>query len=325
MADFPKHVLVAGGTGMTGTGILRHLTTHLPTTQFRATWRNTPPFFRSPQVEWLQVDLTQRSDCEAALSGCDAAILAAASTGGASHTQVTPDQQMTDNLVMDALLLEALHRQKVVRCLYLSSATVYQEVDGAVREDELDLNQDPHPAYLGVGWAKRSAEKLCQFWHSKYGVQCVVLRCANIYGPYARFDPRRSNFIPALIRKAVDHLDPFEVWGAPTVVRDVVFVEDIARIVEQALLQTHIDYAVLNCGSGHPVTVDEVVRSVLVAAEHEPAKVVYNQDQPTTIRLRLLSCERLHDTLGVRTRVSLGEGVHRTTQWWRENRRWWSK
>ncbi len=59
-------------------------------------------------------------------------------------------------------------------------------------------------------------------------MEIVLVRAANVFGPYARFDPSTSNFLPALIRKAVERLDPFPVWGSPDVVRDVIYSADFA-------------------------------------------------------------------------------------------------
>ena len=170
-----------------------------------------------------------------------------------------PHGQVTDNLIIDALLLEAMHAEGIRRIIYLSSATVYQEFEGCIKEDELDWNQQPHEAYIGVGWAKRFAEKLCWFWHEKYGMEIFVVRCANIYGPYARFDPANSNFIPAIIRKSVKKMDPFEVWGNPEVRRDVIYTEDFAAAVISLLMHDEIKYGVYNLGFGKAVTVGEVV------------------------------------------------------------------
>jgi GDP-L-fucose synthase len=73
------------------------------------------------------------------------------------------------------------------------------------------MNREPHRAYFGVGWAKRYVEKLCRFWYEKAGLEVIIARSSNIYGPFAKFDAEVSHFVPALLRKAVDKRDPFEV------------------------------------------------------------------------------------------------------------------
>lgn len=318
-------ILVAGATGMAGVSIIQRLLETHPGIRIRGIWNKTPPLLEDRRIEYLQADLTRREGCSEAVLGCDYAVLAAANTGGARSALSNPSLQVTDNLVMDALLLEAIHAAGVQRTVYISSATVYQEFDGAIREEQLDLSQDPHPAYFGVGWAKRAAEKLCEFWHRKYGMEILIARSANIFGPYARFDPERSNFIPALIRKAVDGLDPFEVWGSAAVSRDVIFAPDFAAGVIALLECDGIAFDAFNLGYGSPVTVGDVVNWVLHAAGHRPSRIDYIENDLTTIHYRALDCGKLSRVTGWRPLYEVESGVAATTEWWKHNRSWWTK
>jgi nucleoside-diphosphate-sugar epimerase len=134
------------------------------------------------RVEYIVADLTHPADCARAAAGCDLAVLAAAQTGGARQARERPWEQVSDNLVMDVRLLEALHGAGVRRAVYVSTASVYQDFSGAIGEDRLDWNADPSAAHFGVGWAKRSAEKLCQFWHLTAGIEILVARLATSTG-----------------------------------------------------------------------------------------------------------------------------------------------
>lgn len=317
-------VLVAGGTGMTGDAVIRRLLQRHPAMRVRGTYHQLPPEWKHDRVEWIAADLQQRNDCIRAVARCGAIVLSAASTGGAAAAASEPFRQMTDNIVMDSYLMEAAHSADVRRFVYLSSATVYQEFFGHIREDQLDFNAEPHVTYLGVGWAKRAAEKFCRFWHEKYGHEIVILRCANVYGPRAKFSPATSNFVPALIRKAVDQLDPFEVWGSADVERDIVFIEDVAVAVDIAL-HAAIDFEIFNLGTGKLVTVGQVVQYALDAAGHRPKTIVYRQDRPNTIRRRALDCGKICEQLRWTPLVDPAEGIRRTTAWWIANRAIWAR
>ena len=320
-----KTIFLAGATGLAGSSIIEHVITNCPNVFIRGAYCTADPFLKHERVSYIQADLTKREECRRAVRGCDLAIMAAASTGGAAATTAEPHRQVTDNLVMDSLMLETMYFEGVSRIVYLSSTTVYQEFDGYIREDELDWNKEPHSSYIGVGWAKRSSEKLCWFWHKKYGMEVIIVRCANIYGHYAKFDPETSNFIPALIRKAVDKSDPFEVWGNPAVVRDVIYAGDLAAAVILLSTRGEIKYDIFNLGSGKAVTVGEVVDLALKYARHNPAKIVYSANSPTTIWLRALDCQKIKKTLNWEPTISIDEGIKRTTQWWVENKDRWSK
>jgi nucleoside-diphosphate-sugar epimerase len=320
-----KMIFLAGATGLAGSSIIKHILENDPSTHIKGVYYKTPPFLHHQNLSYVKADLTKKVECRNAVRGCDVAIMAAASTGGAGAAVTDPHRQVTDNLVMDALMLEAMHYEGVKRAVYLSSATVYQVFDGYIKEDGLDWNQNPHPSYLGIGWAKRSAEKLCQFWHDQYGMEIIIVRCSNIYGPYAQFDPDTSNFIPALIRKAVAKMEPFEVWGSPNISRDVIYAKDLAAAILQLLKHDEIKFDIFNLGFGKPTTVGEVVDLVLCHAGHKDAKIIYSKDKPTTIPLRALDCTKIKKCLNWKPIHSITEGINKTTQWWIENKDRWTK
>jgi len=318
-------IFLAGATGLAGSSIISYISENYPDISIKGSYWSTKPYLEGPCVSYVQADLTNRTDCSRAVRGCELAIMAAASTGGAGAASLEPHRQVTDNLIIDALMLEALHVAGIKRVIYLSSATVYQEFKGYIKEDELDFNQDPHQAYVGVGWAKRSAEKLCWFWQEKYGMEIIIVRCANIYGPYSRFDPGNSNFIPAIIRKSVERTDPFDVWGDPDVRRDVIYTQDFAEAVMALLAHEEIKYGVYNLGFGETVTVGEVVDLALRHSEHRPASIIYDANRPATIGFRALDCRKIKNVLKWEPHFPIDEGVRRTTIWWSENEHWWRK
>ena len=321
-----KRLLVAGGTGLAGSGVLRQVLSAAGDVRIRIPHHGrVGAFVDDPRVEYVTADLTRPEDCARVAAGCDCAVLAAAQTGGARQTRERPWEQVTDNLVMDARLLEALHGAGTKRVVYIGTASAYQDFSGAIREDQLDWNADPPAAFLGVGWAKRSAEKLCRFWHEVGGMEILIARLANVYGPYARFDPAASHFVAALVRKAVDGDDPFVVWGSPEVARDILYADDFGRAVVAMLEAANVKFDVFNIGSGEVVTVGEVARLALHAAGHVPSKIVYDSGSPTTVARRVLDCSKARDVLGWIPEVHPAAGIRRTVDWWRANKDSWKR
>lgn len=318
-------LFLAGATGLVGTSIIEHILHTYTSINIIGTYHATEPFIKNKRIKYINSDLTKKADYRHAIKGCECAIMAAAKTGGAQSALSEPSLQVTQNLVMDALMLESFYLGNIRKIIYISSATVYQDMEGYIKENDLDLNQDPHTAYFGVGWAKRSAEKLCQFWHDKYGIKIIIIRLANIFGPYATFNPKRSNFIPAIIRKAVDKMDPFEVWGNPDVTRDVIYSEDFSRAVLSLVLDTNIEFDIFNVGSGVPTKVDDVVKWSLQYADHRPSEIKYISDKPTTINFRVLDCTKVKEVIRWEPQYSIEEGIKKTTVWWINNKNWWGK
>jgi GDP-L-fucose synthase len=310
---------------MAGSAIVDALLRRRPRGRVRATYRATAPAVRDDRVEHVALELSDRQALTNAMRGCDAAVLAASESGGIGMLSCEPWRQVTPNLVLASTWLEALHDAGVRRAVFVGSATCYQPFDGAISEDQLDWNQDPSPEAFGVGWVMRASEKLCQFWSQTTGLDVVRVRSANIYGPRARFEPARSNFIPALIRKVADQRDPLDVWGSPDVSRDVIYSEDFGESVARLTDTPDTGGQVFNVGTGRGVHVQEVVGTLLRVAGRPCTRVVYGGNGPTSARSRVLNTDRLADRLQWTPTTALEDGLRKTLNWWRENSTTWQR
>ncbi len=159
----------------------------------------------------------------------------------------------------------------------------------------------------------------------KAGLQVISLRLANIFGPFAKFDPATSNVLPALIRKAVDRLDPFVVWGSPSVTRDLIYADDFGEAVVAALRHDNLKFDAFNIGSGTPVTVQQLAEWALEAAGHRPKHLQFEQTAPQSLDFRALDVSKAHASLGWRPRTSIQDGVRLTVDWWERNKEIWRR
>lgn len=320
-----RRLFLAGATGMAGSSILNYLIENNSEIRITASYHNIPPVLNHHSIDYIQGDLRSLEDCRRMIKGCDCAIMSAAYAGGADFVKNFPWQHMKENLLMNIQMLEAFHLEGIRRVIFIGSAACYQEFEGSIKEDGLDLNIEPHDMYFGFGWAMRFIEKLCKFLNQKYGIQISIVRLANIFGPFDKFDPQRSNFIPALIRKAVDRMDPYEVWGSPEVTRDVLYSEDFAKAIAMMICNDKIKFDILNLGSGLRTTVGNVVKWALKSAGHTPAEIKYIQNKPTTIKFRALDCSKAKTVLGWEPKFSIEEGINKTTEWWMRNKGIWKR
>ncbi|MBN1384037.1 MAG: NAD(P)-dependent oxidoreductase [Elusimicrobia bacterium] len=320
-----KLVFLAGATGSVGSAIMEYLLKNYPTVKIRASCRQTEPFIKHARVEYVRGDLRLREDCRRIVKGCDCAIMAASHSGGSKIMTSEPWKFINDNIFMNTQMLESFYFENVKRVIYIGTATVYQSFEGYIKEDELDMNKDPHSAYLGVAWISRFIEKLCRFWNEKAGMETICVRASNIFGPYASFNPSTSYFVPAIIRKASDKMDPFEVWGSPDVTRDVLYSEDFARAIIMLLDNDKIKFDAFNIGSGIKTTVGDVVTWSLEHARHKPSKINYDLSKPTTIKFRALDISKIKKILNWQPEYTISQGIKKTVDWWMENKSSWSK
>jgi len=311
---------------MVGSAIVQALLKSDSGVLIRGTYRKNAQLLpSSPRVEYVCANLVELDECLKVCRGCTSAIMAAAHTGGVYELTREPWKLINENLSMNASMLQALRDVGIARAVIVGSSTLYQASDHPVAEGNLDLNQDPTPPHFGIGWVTRFVEKLARFWHETAGIELLLVRAANVFGPRAQFDPTKSNFIPALIRKAVQRDHPFEVWGSPEVVRDVIYADDFADAIVRILNLREVSFDTFNVGSGCPVTVEQVVQTILAATEYRNAQVAYTAKGPTSIRTRVLDCSKIFAAAGWKPVHSLDEGIARTVDWWKHHKETWPR
>jgi GDP-L-fucose synthase len=188
-------------------------------------------------------------------------------------------------------------------------------VEYEVKEEEGFVG-DPHPSYQGVGWMKRYSEKLANFYHDKFGIKMAIVRPTNLYGPRDKFDPDTSHVLPALMRRAIEGADPFEVWGDGTAVRDFVYVTDAIDGM-LAVMEKCGDGVPVNIGNGTPVTVRESVETILKLVGRPKAKIVFDPTKPTSIPKRVVSLVKARQVLGYAPKVTFEEGLRKTIDWYK--------
>lgn len=324
--DMKNKIFLAGASGMLGSQILKELLFDNNSTINIMRHNSDIPLDRymisSADMNIFNGNLFNKSDCALAMNECNTVIMAAADSGGAAYIRDNPWQHMENNLIMNLNILDVA-KTTAKKIIYISSSTAYQEFDGYIKEEDMDLNKEPNEAYFGFGHATRFIEKMCLLLNKSYKKDILILRASNIYGPYDKFKPEVSHFIPALIKKACDRTDPFIVWGSPLVQRDVVFSEDFAKIVVK-LMKLDFSFDCINVGSGQSVSVRDVVDIILKQTGHNPEIVHYDQSKPSTLKFRALDCSKLKNKIDIKY-TSLDDGIEKTVKWWEENKNKWNR
>jgi len=308
--------LVTGGAGFIGTHLAKALLDQ--DARVRLALHHRAPIVRDPRIETVHADLSRQEDCLRAMQGVDLVFHAA---GAVSGVGVGADHAMagiTTNLTLTAQVLQAAWAGGVERILVFSSSTVYPASDHAIREEEAGEGA-PHPSYLGYGRMRRYLEHLAEFVASRSSVKVALVRPSAVYGPHDDFHPATSHVIPALVRKAVAKLDPFEVWGTGEEVRDFLHVEDFARGCLLAM-EKHAACDPINIGYGSPVTIRRVVDIVLKAAGHSKADVRFDASKPTTVPIRLVDTSKARRLLGFEPRISIENGLRDLVRWYAAQR-----
>lgn len=311
-----KKILVTGGGGFVGTNVISRLAAEGASVM--GTYHKAFPRFPVEGADYVQADLTEKEDCSRVMRGAEAVVLTAAFVAGAQGMLARPMGLVTDTVIMDLRILEAAYENGVKKCIYISSGMVYPFLKEALKEEQGYLG-DPFEKYFTGGWSRRFIEVVCRMYAEKLkAMDITVLRIDNLYGPCDRFERAKSHVMASLIRKAVERMDPFEVWGDGKDYKDFTYIEDLAEGIVLALKKTR-GYNVYNLASGRNVTINDALKIILKCADYEDARIIYNADMPTMIPYKVLSVEKAHRELGFDAKTSLEEGIRKTMEWYRSH------
>ena len=138
----------------------------------------------------IKIDLTNKNQVNKILKNKDIVIQAAAVTTGISDVVNKPYIHVTDNAVMNSILLRSSFENNIKHFIFFSCTTMYHNVDYPVKEN--DFRHKIVDKYFGVGWTKVYIEKMCNFYSQISNTKFTVIRHSTIYGPYDKYDLKRS-------------------------------------------------------------------------------------------------------------------------------------
>jgi GDP-L-fucose synthase len=307
--------LVTGGAGFVGVNLIKRLLDE--GADIRATLHINKPVLNDNRIEYFYGDLRIEENCQKAVAGVDYVFMCAANTSGAKVISTTPLVHLTPNMLMNIQMLQAAYTFGVKKFLFISSNTVYPLTDFAVKES--DVTNEFYESYHIVAWMKRFTEIVCEIYSNriKEPMKTIVLRPGNLYGPYDKFEWEKSKVIPAIMRRAIERHDPFEVWGDGMDLKDFLYIDDCIDGLILAMEKLE-EFEPINIASGIPVTIRDVLTQILKSADYDDADVQYDSSKPTMIPKRMIDISLAKEKLGFEPKVSLQDGIHKTVQWYKE-------
>lgn len=261
-----------------------------------------------PRFRFVRGDVSDAATVRPLLKGVDAVVHFAA------HSHV--DKSLEDagafvrsNVLGTQVLLEAVRREAPrTRFLLVSTDEVYGEAHTEpFRETTPVAPRNPYSA------TKAGAEHMAAAYASTWGLDVVVTRCSNNYGP--RQDA--SKFVPKCIERLARG-EAVPVYGDGRHRRDWLHVDDHNEALDLVLASG--EGGVWNIGTGLATENLEMVRMIASSLGVEP-RVEHVPDRPGHDRVYCMDASKLQKGLGWRARTPLGEGIRRTVEWYRASGR----
>ncbi len=224
------------------------------------------------------------------------------------------DEFIRTNVLGTQVLLDCARARGVKRFVQVST----DEVMGSLDEDEGAFFKEDSPFQPNSPYAasKSAAEHLVRAAHHTFGLNTVITRCGNNYGP--RQFPEK--FLPLMIANAMND-EPIPVYGDGLNVRDWIYVDDHCRAVLSAL-EAAAPGSTYNIGARNQRRNIDVAKSVLDQLEKPHSLLTFVRDRPGHDRRYAIDPSLIESELGWKPRETWESGLNKTIAWYRTNADW---
>ena len=255
-----------------------------------------------PNLSLVSVSLADRLALQQALEGSELVFhLASGSLPQSSNRDPHADVQL--NLLGTLNLLEAARLTGVKRLVMVSSGGTVYGIPQAVPIPETHPT-DPICSY---GITKLAMEKYVALYRQLHGLEGVVLRVANPFGPRQRLDAAQG-VVPVFLGKALRH-EPLQIWGDGSTVRDFLDVADVVAAL-LAVVRYKGAESLFNIGSGQGLSLNQLI-ALLEQQLNRSLDVQYLPSRGCDVPTNVLCIDRAKEALNWAPKIPVADGLRR--------------
>jgi dTDP-glucose 4,6-dehydratase len=316
-------LLVTGGAGFIGSHLVRTLLTGgYPAYQgvevtvydkltYAGNVANLAPVIFNDRYRFVQGDILDGVLLDEVLPGHDAVLNLAAESHVDRSITGAAEFVMT-NAVGVQTLLDACVRARIPRVVQVSTDEVYGSIpEGSSRETDLLEPNSPYSA------AKAGGDLIARSYAVTHGLDVVVTRCTNNYGPYQY----PEKIVPLFVTNLLDGLT-VPLYGDGLNIRDWLHVDDHCRALALVLEKGRTGET-YNIGGGTELTNRDLTERLLAACGRDWSSVEAAVDRLGHDRRYSLDDSKLRDELGYAPAMDFDAGLSATVAWYRDNESWW--
>ncbi len=315
-------VLITGGAGFIGSNLVHYLLRQRPgwdvvnvdALTYAGNLENLKACEDNPRYRFYHADITDADRVREVLQETQPdAVMHLAAESHVDRSVLDPLVFVRTNVIGTQILLDETRRlDKTVRFLHVSTDEVYGTLgpEGFFTEETPLAPNSPYSA------SKAASDMMVRAAHATHGLDTVITRCSNNYGPY-QFPEK---LIPLMFTNALEG-KPLPVYGDGMQVRDWLYVEDHCSAL-LAVLEKGRTGEVYNIGGRNEQPNLEIVRLILKHAGRGEELIRFVTDRPGHDRRYAIDCGKIERELGWKPEHSFEEALPKTLEWYRENEEW---
>jgi dTDP-glucose 4,6-dehydratase len=262
------------------------------------------------QIEFIKGDICNPSDVDKAIKDIEIIFNLAAETH-VDRSIIEAGIFVKTNILGTHNLLEAARKNDVKKYVQISTDEVYGSIDeGSFKEDDL---LDPSSPYSA---SKAGADLLARAYYKTYGLNVLITRSSNNFGPYQH----PEKLIPKLIINALQG-KPLPIYGDGLNVRDWIYVLDNCEAID-IVSQRGKPGEIYNIGASNEKRNIDVVKIILKRLGKPERLIKFVNDRPGHDRRYSLDISKI-EKLGWKPRQSFENNLNVTIKWYEENEWWW--
>ncbi len=314
------NLLVTGGLGFIGSNFIRLMLNrhddcrilNLDAQGFGSNIQNLADYEDDRRYTFFQGDIADSSLVSSLVEKADLVVNFAAETH-VDRSISRPDSFLHSNVNGVFCLLEAIRdHNPSVRYVQISTDEVYGDIlRGSSTEDSTLRPSSPYSA------SKAAGDVFVLAYARTYGLEAMITRCTNNYGPY-QFPEK---LIPKTIIRAKEGLK-IPIYGTGENVRDWIYVTDHCRAVEQ-VLNSGRRGEIYNISAGEERTNLFIAKFILEMLGKSEDQIEFVEDRPGHDARYSLDSSRIRKELGWRPERSFEEGLQTTVEWYLQNPDWY--
>lgn len=315
--DF-KRVVITGGAGFIGANYVYYALHHHPQWQvvvldkltYAGNMENLDPVL--DRITFVHGDIADVGIVRETMRGADA-VLNFAAESHVDRSLMDPRPFVHTNVEGTLVLLEEARKAKVARFLHVSTDEVYGDLAGTDRHSDEGDPMLPRSPYAAT---KAGAEHLVSSYGISYGMDVVVTRGSNTYGPYQY----PEKIIPLFVTNALEDRS-LPLYGNGSAVRDYMHVEDHISGIDLVLHRGESRTA-YNLGAREEISGVAVARRILEILKKPQHLIEFVADRPGHDYRYSVEPARA-ERLGWQRKWEFKPGLVQTVTWYLDHEKWW--
>jgi len=315
------HIVVTGGCGFIGSNFIRQVLAARPDWRInnvdKLTYAGNPVSLSdvagNPNYKFFKADICDRALMSEIFGSKPDAVVHFAAESHVDRSIAGPEIFVQTNVMGTQVLLEVARNAKLGRFLHVSTDEVY----GSLGPTGLFTETTPLSPNSPYSASKTGSDLLVNAYHHTYGMDTVITRCSNNYGPYQY----PEKLIPLLITNLMD-AKQIPIYGDGKNVRDWLHVDDHCSGILLALEKGKAGEA-YNIGGNNERENIDIARKLLALLGKDHSSIQYVEDRLGHDRRYAIDASKITRELGWKPKHDFETGIKSTVEWYVANEKWW--